>query len=61
VPHANRIHKINRFKSKDNGTFMIADNRLTLFPYFRNILQNSYVMNEDYSWGLGLKDKLSLF
>ena len=60
-PHVNRIHKINRFKSRDHGTFMIADNRLRLYPYYRNILMNTYTMNEDYRWSLGTKNKMEQF
>lgn len=61
IPHINRIHKINRFKCTDSGTFMIADNRLRLFPYYRNILQNTFTQNEDITYTLGMKERISLF
>ena len=60
-PHVNRIHKINRFSCQDIGSFIVADNRMRLFPYFRNILMNTYMMNEDTEWSLGTKSKIELF
>ena len=53
--HANRIHKINRYKCRDSGSFIVADNRLRLYPYYRNILMNTYKMNEDVKWSLGIR------
>ena len=44
-PHANRIHKINRFNCTDNNVYLIADNRLTLYPHYRNILINKNTAN----------------
>jgi hypothetical protein len=41
----NRLNKINRLRSKDNGVFIIADNRLTIYPHFKNILMNKNTSN----------------
>ena len=60
TPHVNRIHKINRFYCKDHHSYIIADNRLTLYPHNRNILINKNTANESIMWKLGLTDKVKL-
>lgn len=55
-----RFFKINRAKCRNWGVYIIADNRLTLFPHFRNILINKNSANEDIEWTWGRKDKWNL-
>ena len=59
-PHANRIHKINRFRCPDTNTYMIADNRLALYPHYRNILINKNTANDKFQWTSGVYNKLPL-
>jgi hypothetical protein len=57
---AARNHKINRLRCRNSGTYMIADNRMILFPFYRNVLINKNTANEDIGWTLGLADKYQL-
>lgn len=61
ISAANRRYKISRLNSRENGEYIIADNRLTLFPYMRNIIRNKNTSNDDFTWNLGMKDRSSLF
>jgi hypothetical protein len=53
--HLNRIHKINRFRCRDNHTSIIADNRLALFPHYKNILINKNTANQNLKWLFGMR------
>ena len=55
-----RLHKINRLKCSDSGIYIIADNRLSVYPHFKNTLINKNTSNDNSSWGLGIFDKKSL-
>ena len=52
-----RLHKINRLRCKDNGIYIIADNRLTIYPHYKNTLMNKNTSNDNSSWGVGIYDK----
>lgn len=45
---------------RDSGAYIIADNRLSLYPYYKNILINKNTANDDRNWTMGLKDRVSL-
>lgn len=56
----NKFSKINREKSKDNGIYIIADNRLALYPHYKNTLINKNTSNDNPNWSVGIFDKKSL-
>ena len=57
IPHANRVHKINRFGCSDRNTYHIADNRLAMYPHYKNTLINKNTANEIYGWTWGFLNK----
>lgn len=47
-------------QGKDNGIYIIADNRLSCYPHYKNILINKNTSNDSHSWGFGIYDKKTL-
>ena len=39
---------------------MIADNHMTLYPYWRNTLLNTNTKNESWTYSMGIHDRKSL-
>ena len=59
-PEANRLYKLSRQNCEDSGEFILADNRMVSYPYYRHVLRNSNTNSEDWLWALGRRSKPGL-
>ena len=53
----NRMTKIHFVRDSECGDIKIATNNLSLFPYFKENLENSTRKNSNFMWHMGLQPR----